>query len=60
MPKEKLLGVVVLCCWGGTGWVANEKAPGTTKETVLRWIETFRSAKPEFQAGETFSQEETA
>ena len=46
-------GLVVLCCWVGAGWAANEKAPDTTQETVLRWVETFRSATPEFQPGET-------
>ena len=32
-------GLVVLCCWVGAGWAANEHSPGTTKETILRWVE---------------------
>ena len=50
---KSFLGLVVLCCWVSVGWAANEHSPGTTKETILRWVEAFRSVKPEFQAGET-------
>ena len=42
-----------LSCVVGPVRVGRAHAQDTTKETVLRWVETFRSATPEFQAGET-------
>ena len=48
---KHFLGLLVLCCWAGAGWAA--QAQGPTKETVLRWVETARSATPAFRAGET-------
>ena len=44
-----------LLLWPGTGWAQDERHT-MTRQTILDWVERYRDAEPEFQAGDTLTQ----